>query len=575
MNIDFLIEMGWKSALISAAALAFAALLRSRSADERAAVLRSAVALILMLPLLALLLPALPVVAWAAPDAAPLPAYIPLADAAASSIPAAPAIEPAVRDDPTALILIAWLGGVAMIGFRLAAGLWTLNRWTRAAAPVECPAWRQAFEAAAASTGPARRVRLLVADVPSPLGWGWLNPVILIDRDTIRQPDEAEAVLAHELAHVERRDWLVLILARVAVALFWFNPLMWLLERHMVEEAEQAADARALARVEPARYAQTLLSCARSYPGLPATGIADTGLARRVKAVLEGRVAGAGSPRRARFAMLLCLAIAAPVAALKPVAAAPEAPESLPAPPAPLAPLAAPNPASMAVPAAPLAPGAVPVPPAPLAALAPLAPPSPAAPFSGLAPAAPMPPRPLAMMRAPVPPAPPMPRARGEDEDDGDEVDFDLDTEDGAEIGRDLEETLADAAEAIAEVTRQSARISAHARAEAAEAVRNSARISAQARESARRGIAAGAVGMANGARGMENGARGMEAEADRLRSPRYRARKIAEAARRGESVTDAELVALIPKLRHGAEGLRRGAENMRRSAERMRRDGR
>ena len=120
--------------------------------------------------------------------------------------------------------------------------------------------------------------------------------MILIDRDTIRDPEEAEAVLAHELAHVERRDWLVLILARVAVALFWFNPLIWLLERHLVEEGEQAADARALARVEPARYAQTLLSCARSYPGLPATGIADNGLARRVKAV-RGQCARAPASR--------------------------------------------------------------------------------------------------------------------------------------------------------------------------------------------------------------------------------------------------------------------------------------
>ena len=42
----------------------------------------------------------------------------------------------------------------------------------------------------------------------------------------------------------------------------------------MVNEAEEAADAKALARVEPARYAQTLLSCAQQYPGVPATAIA-------------------------------------------------------------------------------------------------------------------------------------------------------------------------------------------------------------------------------------------------------------------------------------------------------------
>jgi hypothetical protein len=63
-----------------------------------------------------------------------------------------------------------------------------------------------------------------------------------------------------------------------------------------------------------------------------------------------------------------------------------------------------------------------------------------------------------------------------------------------------------------------------------------------------------------------------MEAEAERLRSPDYRAAEIAKAARRGETVTDRELLELIPKLREGARGLRRGAEEMRREAERMRR---
>ena len=55
MNLDFLVEMAWKSALISGGALAITALLKSRSPDERAAVLRTAIALIL-LPLLTWLL---------------------------------------------------------------------------------------------------------------------------------------------------------------------------------------------------------------------------------------------------------------------------------------------------------------------------------------------------------------------------------------------------------------------------------------------------------------------------------------------------------------------------------------
>ena len=584
MSIEFLAEMAWKSALISAGALAIAALLKSRSPNERAAVLRTAIALILMLPLLTWLLPALEIVTAAAPEPASPSALTPemLAALSAAAPVAHSSAASVVQDDPTPLILFAWLGGMAMVGFRLLAGLWTLRRWTRTASEVECPLWRETFEELGGATPAARGARLLVGDVPSPLGWGWLNPVILIDRDTIRDPGEAEAVLAHEIAHVERRDWLVMILARIAVAIFWFNPLMWLLERHLVDEGEQAADARALARVEPARYAQTLLSCARHYPGLPATAIADNGLARRVKAVLEGKVReGGGSRGRAWAAVLLCILFAAPVAALKPVAAKPEAPEAPSAPAVPSVPSVPSAPAAapallpgMAAPApsAPAAPMALPVPLAMIAGV-----PAVPAPFPAAAPPAPRAPFALAMLH-PAPPAPPAPRPGADDDEDHDyDVDVDVDLDDvvdSAEIEREVREAMADARRDMAEAGRETARAAARVRAHALVAGRDARQVAAHAREAARRGIAAGAVGMAQGARGMEQGARGMEAEADRLRSPAYRAEQIAKAARRGETVTDRELVELIPKLREGAQGLRRGAEKMRRDAERMREGG-
>jgi beta-lactamase regulating signal transducer with metallopeptidase domain len=562
MSIEFLVQMAWKSALIAGGALAIAALLRRRSADERAAVLRTGVALILALPLLVWALPALQVEAWSAPAPAPIvtspasetgavppTAILPMARSAdPAARPASPA--PSVLDDPTPLILLAWLGGVAMVALRLLAGLWTLRRWTRSGEPVECPVWRSAFEAAAGRSPRLRKVRLLASDAPSPLGWGWLDPVVLIDRDTIRSPEEAEAVLAHELAHVERRDWLVLVLARIAVALFWFNPLMWLLERRMIDEAEEAADARAVARVEPARYAQTLLSCAQTFPGVPATAIADTGLARRVKAVLEGKLR-ASTPRRVRTAMALCVLAAAPVAALKPVAAsldAPPAPEAPPAPAASAAPRAFPGAppagpaAPAAVPAAPRTPAAAP---APFAAASAMAPPG-AAPLAPPAPPAFGMPAPRAAAAPPAPPAPPMPAARHRS-DDGIWSDEDQ---------REMEQDLAEAAQEVREATE--------------EIRREMPRIAEEARAAARAGVAAGAAGMAGGADGMERGARGMEAEADRLRSHAYRAAEIQRAARRGEHVTDQELQDLIPHLREGARALRRSAEGMREQARRM-----
>jgi len=387
MGFDFLIEMAWKSALIGVAALWLAALLGRRSAGERSAVLRTAVAAILLLPLITFLLPALPVVTRTIHEAAPLP----MSDFALP-MTAAPAPEPSVWDDPTPLIELAWLGGVMMVLLRLGVGLATLSRWTRNGSKVSCPEWRQAFARALQASGCRRPVRLLVSDAPSPMSWGWLRPVILLDRDTVRDSDEADAVLAHELAHVVRSDWLTLMSARLVVALFWFNPLMWLLERRLVAEAEEAADARALEHVEPSHYARTLLSCAQQYALLtvPAAGIADAGLAKRVRAILEKKLrAGAPDPRWIRAAIALCALAVAPIAALKPVVAVVRAP-------------AAPLPAEAAA-----------------AAAAPAAPPAPAAPSAARAPAAairlaaldgaqpPEPPLPPEPPRPPGPPGPP------------------------------------------------------------------------------------------------------------------------------------------------------------------------
>ena len=132
MSFSFFFEMSWKSALIIAAALMLATLLRSRSAADRAAVLRLAVGLLLALPVIAMFLPALQV-EMAPEEAQPLPFEALLATASGAPMEIAP-LQPVpvtIWDDPSALIGIAYLGGLLMVALRIAAGLWTLRRWTR------------------------------------------------------------------------------------------------------------------------------------------------------------------------------------------------------------------------------------------------------------------------------------------------------------------------------------------------------------------------------------------------------------------------------------------------------------
>src|SRR3954469_3358826 len=92
MDMCFFGEMAWKSALISGAALALAYVLRSRAAADRALVLRLGVFMLLLLPVIALALPALRIEAWSAPTSAPVPLAAslapPLAAPAALDLPA-------------------------------------------------------------------------------------------------------------------------------------------------------------------------------------------------------------------------------------------------------------------------------------------------------------------------------------------------------------------------------------------------------------------------------------------------------------------------------------------------------
>ncbi|MDE2169795.1 MAG: M56 family metallopeptidase [Sphingomonadales bacterium] len=289
-----------RSTLAAALGLGGLWLLRHRSPLDRAVWLKLALALLLAMPFLPRLhipMPGLlaqmmapapattvPPVVLAA-QAAPRAAVAPFAATPVSTTRARPALS------YRSLALMAYGVGVAALLAHLLLGLALLRRWTAMAHPLDEPLWRAALRA----SGAPDDARLLVsARVKAPLSWGLRHPVILIDPASARRPADASAILAHEAAHIARADWLALMAARVAVALFWFNPLVWVLVRALVQHCEEAADARALVRCAPADYAETLLTClagrdARGGPhAVPANGMAaGHGLTRRVHQVLE------------------------------------------------------------------------------------------------------------------------------------------------------------------------------------------------------------------------------------------------------------------------------------------------
>ena len=537
MSTPFVIGMVWKSAVVAAVVLALLVMMRRHSAMHRAAVGAAGLAVLALLPGLAasVLLFPLPSIDVQAPSvAAPMipmmidPVQLPVA---ASAEAAVPVTEPL----PWAAIITAlWAFGAMCVIGRLLVGLATLQRWTAAGEELSFPYWTSMMR----RCGAPEAARLIVSDrVSAPLSWGWLWPVILIHRDLIHRPDQAEAVIAHEAAHLNRLDWPRLLAARLVVALFWFNPLVWLLERKHQQDVEEAADAEATSRVDPAQYAQTLLNVASGTTApAGANSMASGTLSTRIARVLDRRTPSRWE-RTWRSGALAGTAVMAGAVALTQfvtptIAAAVSAPPALKelvsvAPKAPVATMVA-----------------VDVAPPPVATVKPVA---------KVAPPAPVP----TVQAVNLLPA-------------------------YAVTVQKVDE------EAIASAERAAARAEAAAR----DAQKAGERAHAVGMAAMRKGLLAGADGMVAGAENMRRGAAQMREEARKLRDPAYRAQKISEAkahraygysySTNGSSFTfsdrvptDKDLVGMIPQLEKGAAEMEKGAKDMLKGAEDMRRSAR
>ena len=99
----------------------------------------------------------------------------------------------------------------------------------------------------------------------TPWTWGHVRPVVVLPRDFDNWPrHQQDAVLAHELGHIRRRDCLTDGISRWLCNLFWFQPLIWVVWLRQRRYAEEACDDAALEDgADPCDYAETLLAVAR------------------------------------------------------------------------------------------------------------------------------------------------------------------------------------------------------------------------------------------------------------------------------------------------------------------------
>lgn len=357
--LPILFDAAIKGALLVFVAAAAAYLLRKRSAASRHAVWTAAVIGHLAIPVLVLLLPAwklpvLPAPSWLQTEAsAPLQLTLsagetgtgdvtipdrsvdeaatkgsqqivspkaatgplqpnttgqPALNSAATS-PGAPlnassASPSSSSSRPTMVETLAliWFAGALIILLRLAVGTWRVNQLAREGARVEDGRWLSLAQRLANRLGVTRPLILLRGErLAVPVTWGIVYPAVLLPHDSETWTEERKRfVLVHEMAHVKRFDALTQLLAQISLALFWFDPLVWVAAHQMRVEREHACDDYVLRDgTTPSLYAGELLEMVRSI-GTPthdraAPAFAALAMARRSE--FEGRMLAILDPR--------------------------------------------------------------------------------------------------------------------------------------------------------------------------------------------------------------------------------------------------------------------------------------
>ena len=168
------------------------------------------------------------------------------------------------------------------------------------------------------------------ARVSVPVTVGWLHPRVLLPAEWHQWNNEKlNAVLAHEGAHVRRRDGLVSALSGINRSIFWFHPLAWILDRQLALLADQACDEACVAILgDRTSYARLLLEMAqivdRSQGRLhrhALTMAAGSHIGKRIEAILDkSRTFTQGLTRTARTSLVLSgVALVLLAGAVKPV----------------------------------------------------------------------------------------------------------------------------------------------------------------------------------------------------------------------------------------------------------------
>jgi beta-lactamase regulating signal transducer with metallopeptidase domain len=216
--------------------------------------------------------------------------------------PSAGSPQPAWNESPTEgaarllpWLTLVWLAGVMLLSMRTLGGLVLARRMKLHGARPVSGLWRERASEIARKLSVSGPVKVLESSLVSvPTAVGWLRPAILLPASAFTglTPQELEAVLAHELAHVRRNDYLVNVLQTGVETLLFYHPAVWWVSRQIRAEREHVCDDMAVRLTGDAMtYARALTRIERLRTTAPRLAMAADGgsLRTRVSRLVEGQ----------------------------------------------------------------------------------------------------------------------------------------------------------------------------------------------------------------------------------------------------------------------------------------------
>ena len=310
-----LLHFLWEGLLLGLLAWGALALLQRRSPEVRYGVGLAFLGAMALVPVLTFLLlapsgtatSAAPV---AALSASPLPAALPW------TLRLKLLLDPALP-----VILGVWSAGVILLSLRFAGGLLVLRRLTTDGVEPAPSEWHLVVARLGREMGLRRAVRLLRSlRAEAPMVIGWIRPVILIPAAAFAGLSSAqiEAILAHELAHIRRLDFLVNLLQSALETVLFFHPAVWWLSSRVRAERELCCDDAAVAccgdRAAYARALATLEGLRQPVPAELQLGADGGSLMSRIRRLLQPQLPPNPRFRSAAFALAAAGLLAGTVA---------------------------------------------------------------------------------------------------------------------------------------------------------------------------------------------------------------------------------------------------------------------